>query len=217
MAHPVKSPRSYDSSRRKAQAGLTRRAVLDAALDLFLELGYAGTTMAKVAESAGVSTETVYKAFRNKPGLVKALFDMAIAGDDEPIPMLQRERVAKVRDEPDARRKLMMYGEHLAQSGSRSGHLQLLIRAAAASDPDASLVWQQMTEERLTGMTEFARHLHEGNYLRKGISLEEARDVLWTYNAVELFDLLVLQRGWDPQRYGHWIGEAMSAALLPAV
>lgn len=215
MDPEVKPRRRYDSSRRQAQARLTRRAILTAARDLFLERGYAATTMADVAAAAEVSVETVYKAFRNKSGLVKALFDVAIVGDDQPIPMLQRERVTKMREEPDPRQKLLMYGKHLSEAGPRAGQLQLLIRSAAASDPDASAVWDQMVQERLTGMTEFARHLHEGGYLRPGVSLEEARDVLWTYNSVELFDLLVLQRGWHPDRYGRWIAKAMIAALLP--
>jgi AcrR family transcriptional regulator len=215
MASEVKPPRRYDSSRRQAQARLTRRSILTAARDLFLERGYAGTTMAEVAEAAEVSIETVYKAFRNKSGLVKALFDVAIVGDDQPIPMLQRERVAKMREEPDPRQKLLMYGEHLSEAGPRAGQLQLLIRSAAASDAEVSAVWDQMVQERLTGMREFARHLYQGGHLRPGVSLEEARDVLWTYNSVELFDLLVLQRGWDPDKYGRWIAEAMIAALLP--
>jgi AcrR family transcriptional regulator len=215
MAPEVKPPRRYDSSRRQAQARLTRRSILTAARDLFLERGYAGTTMAEVAEAAEVSIETVYKAFRNKSGLVKALFDVAIVGDDQPIPMLQRERVAKMREEPDPRQKLLMYGEHLSEAGPRAGQLQLLIRSAAASDAEVSAVWDQMVQERLTGMREFARHLYQGGHLRPGVSLEEARDVLWTYNSVELFDLLVLQRGWDPDKYGRWIAEAMIAALLP--
>lgn len=215
MPSQVKPRRRYNSTGRQAQARLTRRSILAAARDLFLERGYAGTTMAEVAGAAGVSIESVYKAFRNKSGLVKALFDVAIVGDDQPIPMEQRERVAKMREEPDPRQKILLYGEHLSEAGQRAGRLQVLIRSAAASDPDASSVWDQMVRERLAGMTEFARHLYEGGHLRPGVSWEEARDVLWTYNAVELFDLLVLQRGWDPDRYGRWIAEAMIAALLP--
>jgi AcrR family transcriptional regulator len=215
MTMEVKPRRRYDSSRRRAQAQVTRRTILTAARDLFFVRGYAGTTMAEVAEVAEVSIETVYKAFRNKSGLVKALFDVAIVGDDQPIPMLQRERVNKMRDEPDPRQKLMMYGEHLSEAGTGAGRLQLLIRSAAASDPDAAAVWDQMVQERLSGMTEFARDLFQGGHLRPGVTLEEATDVLWTYNSVELFDLLVLQRGWDPDRYGRWIAEAMIAALLP--
>ena len=215
MIDEVKTRRRYDSKRRKEGARATRRAVLEAARRLFLERGYAGTTIAAVAQAAGVSVETVYKAFGNKAGLVKGVFDVAIVGDDEPIPMLQRERVARMRAEPDPRQKLLMYGEHLAQAGPRAGSLQLLIRSAAASHPDAAAVWEQMVRERLIGMTEFARHLHEGGHLRPGVSFDEARDVLWTYNSVELYDLLVLQRGWDPRRYGRWIADGLIAALLP--
>lgn len=215
MTRQVKAPRRYDSSRRQEQARLTRRTIVEAAHTLFLDRGYAGTTVAAVAEAAGVSVESVYKAFGNKAGLVKAVFDVAIVGDHEPVPMLQREAVARMKAEPDPRRVLHMYGEHLATAGPRAGRVQLLIRSAAAADVDAAAVWDKMTEERLVGMTEFARSLHERGFLRSDVSLEEARDVLWTYNSVEMFDLLVLQRGWDPERYGRWIADALIAALLP--
>jgi AcrR family transcriptional regulator len=205
--------RRYESPRRREQARRTRRDVLESARDLFLARGYADTTMAAVAQAAGVSVETVYKAFGNKAKLVKAVFDVAIVGDDEPIPMLQRDLVARIRAEPDARRKFLIYGEHLAEAGPRAGRLQLLIRSAAATHPDASAIWEQMIEERLEGMTAFARELH--GHLRPDLSIEDTRDVLWTYNSVELFDLLVVQRGWDPERYGRWVAEAMIAALLP--
>jgi AcrR family transcriptional regulator len=215
MSDHVKTRRRYDSTRRQEQARQTQRAILEAAQRLFLERGYAGTTIGAVAELAGVSVETVYKAFRNKAGLVKGVFDVAIVGDDEPIPMLQRELVARITAEPDSRRKLFMYGDHLAAAGPRAGALQLLIRSAAASHPDAASVWEQMVTERLVGMTEFARHLYEGGHLRIDVSFDEARDVLWTYNSVELYDLLVLQRGWEPKRYGRWIAAALIAALFP--
>ena len=215
MVETVKSPRPYDSTRRRKQAQETRRTILEAARRLFLERGYASTTMASVAEGAGVSVEAVYKAFSNKAGLVKAVFDVAIVGDDKPIPMLQRARVARMRAEPDARRKFEMYGEHLAEAGSRAGALQLLIRSAAEGHPDAAKVWDQMVAEHLTGMTEFARHLHDGEHLRPDLSVDDARDILWTYSSVELYDLLVIRRGWDPERYGGWIAEALTAALLP--
>jgi AcrR family transcriptional regulator len=215
MSNNVKARRRYDSRRRREQARQTRRAILEAARRLFLDRGYPGTTVVAVAEAAGVSVETVYKAFGNKAGLVKGVFDVAIVGDDEPIPMLQRELVARIGAEPDPRRKLLMYGEHLAEAGPRAGALQLLIRSAGASHPDAAAVWEQMVEERLVGTTEFARHMHEGGHLRPDVSVDDARDVLWTYNSVELYDLLVLQREWETKRYGRWIAEALIAALVP--
>lgn len=215
MSGPVKPRRRYDSTRRREQAQRTRAAIIEEARRLFLERGYSGTTVSSVAQAAGVSVETVYKAFGNKARLLKGAFDVAIVGDHQPVPMLQRELVHRITAEPDPRRKLLIYGEHLAEAGPRAGALQLLAREAAASDPEAAEVWDQMVSERLTGMTEFARHLDEGSHLRGDVSVEEARDVLWTFNSVELYDLLVLQRGWAKGRYGRWIAKALISALLP--
>ena len=215
MPDAVKPRRRYDSTRRQEQARENRRAVLEAARGMFLEQGYAATTVAAIAAAARVSVETVYKAFGNKPGLVKAVVDVAIVGDDEPVPMLQRDRVRRMEAEPDPRRKLVMYGEHLAQSAPRRVPVELLVRAAAASDAGAAGVWDELELERLTGMAFFARHLDEGGHLRPGVSVEEARDVLWTYNSAEVYELLVIRREWTPQRYGGWVADALVAALLP--
>jgi AcrR family transcriptional regulator len=215
MTEAVKPRRRYDSTRRQEEARKTRRAILAAARDSFLDVGYAKTTIATVAREASVSVETVYKAFGSKPRLAKAVFDVAIVGDDEPIPMLQREMVTRIEAETDPRRKLLLYGEHLTTAGPRAGELQLVLRDAAATDPAVAKLWDSMLEERLAGMSAFARHLFDGGYLRDDITFETARDVLWTYNSVEMYDLLVLKRGWEPDVFGRWIAEAMIAALLP--
>ena len=94
--------------------------------------------------------------------------------------------------------------------------IQLVILAAAATDPEAGKVWQQLQDERLRGMTMFAKSLHAEGHLRVGVSLAEARDVLWTYNSAELFQLLVVERRWSAKRYGRWVADALTAALLPA-
>jgi AcrR family transcriptional regulator len=214
MSPVVKPQRTYDSSRRQALARQNRSAMLDAARRLFLERGFAAATMPDIAEEAGVSVQTVYKVFGNKPGLAKAVFDVAIAGDDEPVPMVERDSLRRVRDEPDPRKKFVHYGEHLAAVAPRHVPIQLVILAAAATDLEAGKVWQQLQNERLRGMNMFARSLHAEGHLRPGVSVTEARDVLWTYNSAELFQLLVIERGWSPKRYGRWIADALSAALL---
>ncbi len=214
MSSDVKPPRRYESKMREDRARATRRAVLSAAHRQFVERGYAATTIAGVAADAGVSVETVYKAFRNKPTLAKATFDVAAVGDDEPIPMLQRESVRRNMAEPDPRKKLRAYADDLARRAPRMGPLLLVLRDAAATDTAAAAVWAQLQQERLTGMTVFAKHLRDGGHLREGVSWQEARDVLWTHNSVELWDLLVRQRGWSLQRYGTWIGHQLVAALL---
>lgn len=215
MTDAVKPRRRYDSARRQEQARQNQGAILQAAHGMFLERGYAATTVAAIAAAAGVSVETVYKAFGSKPGLVKAVVDVAIVGDDEPVPMIERDRVRRMEAEPNPRRKLTIYGEHLAESAPRRVPVELLLRAAAATDAGAAQVWDQLEEERMAGMGSLARHLHEGGHLRQDVSVGEARDVLATYNSAELYDLLVLRRGWTPKRYGQWVADALAAALLP--
>jgi hypothetical protein len=91
----------------------------------------------------------------------------------------------------------------------------LLARDAASGDP-AAAVWEQIQQQRLTGMGQFARHLHASGQLPSGTTVEEARDILWTFTSPELWDLLVIQRGWTPARYGHWLAGMLTAALFPA-
>lgn len=214
MADDVKTRRPYNGARRQEQARRTRWQIVQTAHDLFLELGFKATTMPLVAERAGVSVQTVYKYFATKGRLVKAVFDAAIAGDDDPRPMLERKRLAAARAEPDPRRKFVLYGQFLAEVAPRHVPIQLLIRDAAASDAEAAAAWEELQHERLRGMTIFARALHDAGHLAEGISMQEARDVLWTYNSAELFQLLVLQRGWSPRRYGTWVSRQLTKALL---
>ena len=199
---------------RQQQARATKAAVLAAAHDAFVAHGYAGATMPGIAAAAGTSVETIYKVFGNKAALVKAVFDVTIAGDDEPIPLRLRATIQAIEAEPDPQRKLMMYGRHVGEIGSRISPLLLAVRAAADSDSGAATIWAAMQAERLTGMTMFAEHLAGGRHLRRGVARSEARDVLWTHNSVELWDLLVRQREWTDARFGRWVGRQLVAALL---
>ena len=212
---PVKAKRSYDSTRRQEQARRNRTAMVRSASDLFLERGFAATTMADVAQASGGSVQNVYKVFTNKVGLAKAVFDHAIAGDDEEKPMVERSSRFEVREEPDPRRKLVLYGEHLAAVAPRHAPFQLVILDAAAGDADAAEVWEMLQAERLRGMKMFADDLAAGGHLRAGVTAAEARDVLWTYNSAELYRLLVVNRRWSAERYGRWVAQALMNALLP--
>src|SRR4029453_6737028 len=215
MSSPVKPRRPYDASRRQEQARRSRWAMLQAAHRLFLERGHAGTPMPAVAAAAGVSVQGVYKAFGNKAALLKGVFDVAMAGDDEPLPMLRRAALGRARDEPAPRRKRRLYGEFVAEVAPRHVPVQLLARAAAATDSEAAEVWEQLRDERLASMAMFASALGAEGHLRPGVAVQEARDLLWACNSPEAFDLLVLQRGWTPQRYGRWLADTLIAALLP--
>jgi len=212
-AVPVKSKRRYDSSRRRQQALRTREAVLDAAQRLFLTAGYAATTIVSIAQAADVSVETIYKGFGGKPGLVRAIWDRGLAGEG-PIPAPSRSDDIRSR-ETDPRRVLEAWGTLTTEVAPRVVPILLLIRTAAATDIDMAALLEEVDHARLTRMEHNARDLYERRDLREGVTLEQARDVLWVYSSPELYELLVLHRGWPVESYARFVVEGMTAALLP--
>jgi AcrR family transcriptional regulator len=211
---PVNPKRRYDSSRRRQQALRTREAVLEAAQRLFLAAGYAGTTVAAIAGAADVSVETIYKAFGGKPGLVRAIWDRGLEGEG-PVPAETRsDHMRSI--ERDPRRVLEAWGTLTAEVAPRVAPILLLIRNAAAADPDMAALLEEADRARLTRMEHNVRDLYERGDLRRGVTFEEARDVLWVYSSPELFELLVSHRRWPLERYGRFVAQGMVAAILPA-
>ena len=178
---PVK--RNYDSSRRRQQADENRRRVLDAARARFLRDGYRATTMAQIAEDADVSPQTVAKQFGNKSGLVRALFEVALVGDDAGGALEDRDFIVAIHQEPDPRRKLERYAAALATMLPRTAPIQLLLRDAGADSNSSELapVWAAIRTGRLAGMTNLAENLREGGHLGSDVTVERARDILWAY------------------------------------
>jgi AcrR family transcriptional regulator len=211
----TKVKRSYDASRRREQALARRLAVVLAARDLFERDGFRPTTIAAIAAHAGVSAESVYKGFGSKAALAKAVFDLVIAGDDEPVPVAERPAMRAVRDEPDVRRKIAMFVEGLAQRQARSAKVQILIRDARHVDDSLAPIWAKLNDEGLTGMTMLGRHLLDTGQVRDGIGLDEVRDVLWNYLAIDTYERLVLTQGWPLERYSHWLARAITMAICP--
>jgi AcrR family transcriptional regulator len=209
----VKStPRRYDASGRRAQAARSRAAVVDAARDLFLSTGYAATTIASIGIRAAVSVETIYKVFGGKPGLVRALCDQALAGAG-PIPAEHRSDELQ-NTEPDPRAIIRGWGALTVEVAPRIVPILLLVRDAAINDPAMAELQAEMDQSRLSRMTHNAARLAKPGQLRAGLDVTGAADVLWTYSSPELFELLVLHRGWAVQRYATFIADAMIAALL---
>ena len=210
----VKGPdkRRYDASGRQARARERRRDTVNAARELFERDGFRQTTIAAVAEAAGVSAVSVYKGFGSKAALAKAVFDTALAGDDEPVPIADRTAML-LRDEPDVRRKIAIFVEGLAQRLARSAAVQILIRDGRHVDGSLERVWAALNEEGLVGMTHLGRHLLDTGQLRDGIDLVEVRDVLWNYLAIDTYERLVMLRGWTLPRYRDWLTRAIIDAL----
>src|SRR6266545_2224875 len=208
----VKPKRRYDSSGRQAQARRTRQAILDAAQRQFLEGGYAATTIAAIAAEAGVSVETIYKAFGGKPGLVRAIYQRGLTGR-EPIPAFQRSDAMRER-ETDPRTIMRNWGVLTSEVSSVVAPIGRLVRSAAASDPDMAALLRTSNDTREERARHHARFLKQRGYLREGVTLAQATDILWTCTSDELYDLLVVQRGWSPPRFARFLADYMIATLL---
>jgi AcrR family transcriptional regulator len=210
----VKSQRHYDSSRRRAQAARTRDDVVDAAGRLFLANGYGRTTVSAIADAAGVSVETVYKGFGGKAGLVRSLVGKGLEGVG-PVPAEQRSDAMQAT-EPDPRAIIRNWTRLGTEVAPRVAPIVLLIRSAADTDPQMAALLAEVDEQRLQRMESNARTLRDRGALREGVTLERARDVLWSVSSPELYELLVRRRGWSIDRFAEFQADLMIAALLPS-
>ena len=209
---PVKTPRRYDSTGRRGRARRAQTHVLKVAEELFLRDGYAATTVAAVAAAAGVSVETIYKTFRGKPGLIRAIQRAGLAGTG-PVPAPDRSDEMSGGDLP-AEAILRHWATLTKEVMPRVAPIVLLVRAAAASDPEMAVLLTEINEQRLQRMHHNASRLTDHQGLRAGIGTEHVRDVLFAYTAPELYEILVTRQRWSINRYADFIYRGLVAELL---
>lgn len=206
--------RPYHSPRRQEQARLTRRAILDAALALFVERGYLATSLADVAQRAGVALTTIQAIFGTKPRLLAALWDRVIGGDEAALPVAEREWFRAVVEEPDARRQLALHARNSRQVKHRAGALMEVIHRAAQADSEIGERWQVMQNEFLENQALVAASLAAKGALRADLDVHQAAEMLWTLNHPSMYHLLVYERGWTEERYEEWLADAFVRQLL---
>src|SRR5262245_16804472 len=200
--------RRYESSRRALQAAQTRRDVLDAAISLFSESGWAGTTLTAIAERAGVAVETVYSGFGTKKGLLRAAIDVAVVGDDEPVPLRERPVWAQLSEGPLEMR--MNTGTRLmADIYERSAGVWRAVVEAAGTDEEIA-GWREELEA--------ARRLDIAASLDAMLQTsidDDALDVLWVLYGPETYSKLTRERGWSRARYQRVMGDVGVRLTLP--
>ena len=204
--------RSYDSSRRQAQAEQTRSDIVCAARDLFVEQGYGRTTMTDIAGAAGVSVETIYAALGNKSTLLHKAWDITVGGDDQDIVFHERPEVLAIRSETDLAKRLMLHAAFSTQTAQRIAPFQLMVQAAAAADPAAAGMLAEMGRQRLVGMTVMAAEVASTGQL--AVSEEECRDVIWSMTDGMLWHRLVNERGWTNEYFADWLGRVWVRLLV---
>jgi AcrR family transcriptional regulator len=213
MAQRVKT-RPYNSSRRREQAAATRRDILEAAQRLFERQGYAATTMAAIAAEAGVALKTVYLAFETKSGVLRALWNLLLRGDEGEAPVAERSWYREVVEEPDPRRQLRLNARNSRAAKTRIAGVLKVIREGAPLDPDIGALWERIQTEFHANQRVIVERLAERKALRRGFDVDRATDILWTLNHPDVWQLLVGERGWTPEQYEQWFGDTACAQLL---
>jgi AcrR family transcriptional regulator len=210
----VKGRRAYHSPRRREQAALTRLHILEAAQRLFERQGYAATPMTAVAAEADVALKTVYVVFDTKSGLLRALWDQLLGGVDDEVPVSERSWYLEVIEESDPQRQLRLNARNSRAVKARAAGLMQVIRDAAATDPDAGALWRLIQSEFHDNQASIVRVLHAKGALRAELDRARATDILWALNHPDVWQLLVVQRGWTPGDYEKWFADISCAQLL---
>ena len=211
----VKAKQAEGGRHRQARTRLARRAVIDTARTLFLERGYAATTIDAISDRSDVPAATVYRLFPGKLGILTAVLDTSIAGDDEGLAVEDRPNVAALAAEPDPGTQLLGFAGISVAINTRSADVYRILGSAAGSDAETAALLSEYTRRRDAGQGQIASLLARSRALRPGLKERDAADIIHALMSPELYRLLVIDRGWTPGRYEEWLAEALAAQLLP--
>jgi AcrR family transcriptional regulator len=206
------SRRKYHSPLRADQAQQTRRRVLEAAFHLFVDRGYAGTTIAAVAERAGVSPETIYLSLGGKRGLLEGVIETAITGEDDPATQ-EEGWWTQVAQLPDAPQRLQKMVEYSCRILARTRPIHAVIRGAADKEAFAAALGRRLLHDRLTSQTERIRQ-YLGDDLRQDLPVSEAGQRYCALASPELYHLLTIEFGWAADQHRTWLTELLETELL---
>ncbi len=211
----VNARRPYTSQLREQQATATRRAVLEAARQLFIAQGYGATTVEQIAQLAGVSKPTVFTAVGNKQMVLRAVRDTAIAGDGEPVPVAQRPATDQIRAEPDQRKAVELLAEHLTGVASRYAQINEVLHAAADSgEEDLRELWETEEDQLLTAARLWVEVLTGKGPLRAGLSHSDATDMMSLLMSPDNYYRLVHRQRWVKEKYQRWLAATITQLLL---
>ena len=209
---PVK--RSYRSALRDERAAWTRLSIIRAGTAMFVEQGYGPVSIDAVAAAAGVSRATVFNAVGAKAALLRACYDVAVVGDDEPVPLPERPWAKPVREAPDSRTLLVRYAHMITIVGHRVADIYEVMRGAASAHPDVREHWGQIRAERRGGAANVVAMLRARGPLRAGLHPEAAGDIVSVLIDPGLYHELVGQQGWRDDAFEAWLAETFVAQLL---
>jgi AcrR family transcriptional regulator len=186
-----------------------------AALALFIDRGYAATSMQAIADEAGMAVQTLYFTFRSKSALLKEILDVAVAGDDEPVPTLERPRVRAAIADPDPVVQLRELARLSREIYERVAPVLQVVANAASADADIAELWETNNTQRAIAMEALIAALAANGPLRDGIDPGMAIDIALALESPEMYHYLTQRRGWSPSRWEQWTADALVRQLLP--
>lgn len=215
MTKQDRPKRKYHSNRRQEQARETKRRILQAALKLFTQHGYAGATIDAIAQEAGISPLTIFAAFGNKATLLTELVAATVGGDVQPIPLLQRIGPQTVLQETDPIRKINLFAQDITDILERVHPLFDIMRMAAKTEPDIAELLRDVLERRFRNLGVFVSSLSAQTTLRDGLDDWSATETVWAIAGPDVYRLLTTDRGWSKEQYAQWLGDSLIRLLLP--
>lgn len=210
MSDPVKR-RAYRSDHRQGLAEQTRARVLDAAAKVFQERGYGAASIATIAQTAGVSPETIYARFGNKRTLLGELVQRAVRGED-PAPVLEQPGFKAVAEATDQREQLRLFANDIVLRLERAAPLLAVVAEAARSEPELAVLLERMHGGRLENLHGLVKALARNGALL--VSKPEAAETIWALTSPELHQALTGVRGWTRKRYASWLAGSLARLLL---
>jgi AcrR family transcriptional regulator len=199
---------------RQARTRRTRSAVIEAARVLFLERGYAATTVEAISDRSDTPQATVYRLFASKLGILKAVLDVSVGGDDQAIAMVERPQVRALLSDRDPRNQLEGFAALLGELLGRTAPVHRILADAARSDQDAAALLAELARQRQDGQHGIARSLARARALRPGLRERDAADIIHALASPEVYGLLVFDRHWSGERYEKWLAAILVDQLL---
>jgi AcrR family transcriptional regulator len=206
--------RPYRSKLRDEQARATRRRIVDAGHELFIERGYGPTTIDAIADRAEVSRKTVFTSVGGKSAVLKLAFDWALAGDDEPVAIAERPEVRQMMQSQDP---AVLLNQWIAMNAAIAGRLAALHQVlviAADSDPEAAALLTTVEQQRTHGARAFVARLHAIGGLRPDLDVDRASAIIELLMDPLPYRRLVQQRGWTTAEYTGYLQQTATATLL---
>ena len=213
MVATVKRARAYSSPVRDEQAARTRSRILDAASELFLDAGYARTTMKDIADRAGVARDTVHAVFGSKAQVLTALIDVRLVPDGSVANVRELPDSLAVRDEADQRRQVQLLARFLTRLSVQLRPVFEILRTASAVEPEMAAVFAEMDQFRLVNMQTYAKWIAANGPLR--MTTRKAAEAIWVLASPDVGRMLCDQLGFSQVQHERWLADALERTLLP--